>query len=511
LLALALTLLLVLALRYASMNIGMLSTMAEFIRAAQKPYPPTLCPEGVRIVVCIPALNEQGTLPSLVQRLQAYTASINAQVEILIVTTEKEHFQRPDRRRFISCLARDLVARKSLAHVGTRYGYLFDSRTLTELYERWAGHPADAEVQAELERAFDTTPTTLDVARELAGSYPYVRVLHYPFTEGQMADQLNYAMAKLYEEAPEQAPRTYFCVYNADCMPAENLFRAMLACIGQESPLVMQTVTAHLSNLAQYRGLTRYYMCASGIYQSRWSFGSEFPMYRRYLKAHAAAEAQGRLGRFYGSHYVIGHGMTFRLDFLHSLKGFNTRTNLEDLFMGYVLSYLGVRIHPIPHAEITLNPPHVLALIRQKATWFSGMADIFRYPATLREHVSGPINRPRAKVLMLKGLVRDPLPWLLGPSVPLVVCAIGLLTGQLLLVWVTLALQFLNACITFYVITRLLPRCRQDLERMRLSVPESLWLIVNLMLYSVTRNLGPAFFLIKRHLLGGFRKERTER
>ena len=289
--------------------------------------------------ICVPCLREHGIIEQTLDDLLEATSQIHDSVKIYIVTTQKESFDKDRYRSKIHEFINELIAKISAITLNEKYGFLFTLEEIVEIKDYISSHNVLDRDQIEqyVLNYYDKKPSTNEVVNKYIQDHPScnVTLLNYPNSICSMASQLNYCYRWILENKKIDI-KDYFMVYNADCKPNPNTFKLIFQKIVQNKDVeVFQLIRAYTLNYDKYAGLKGFFLKASALYQTRWSLGSEYPMFERYFKKFTPYNRR--------SYYMIGHGMTFSLQLLKSINGFHETTNLEDLYAGYVLSYLRKR------------------------------------------------------------------------------------------------------------------------------------------------------------------------
>lgn len=222
-------------------------------------------------------------------------------------------------------------------------------------------------------------------------------------------------------------------------------------------------------------------------------------MYERYIKKYTPKTQK--------SYYMIGHGMTFSLELLKSISGFHETTNLEDMYAGYVLSYLKEPIVAIPASENTLNPSSIKSWAKQKLVWFAGMYDVANYPTYISQNVSVPINKQWSNKLRFKFFFRDTLPWLLGPTSILLFMVLSLIVCKIMFV-IGLLLILINSVFCAVYLSLQLKKLNAIPKNDRTN---AVGLIIGVLIYSLFRNVPSIFYVINRTFNKSMEKFKTER
>lgn len=194
--------------------------------------------------------------------------------------------------------------------------------------------------------------TTFDVVNEYISKNKIdkVKLLHYPYKNGIMADQLNYAMK---EYKNYNGKRVYFSVYNADSRPNLDTINSVLNIIkNQDCPEIIQQYSYAFSNLENLSFL----MKGFALYQS--NFEIKYGMLNSLTFPNLLYT------------YVVGHGLYIRLDVLKKIGGFNNKFWCEDIYMSSLIRNRNIRITPVLNLENMETPKNISVLIKQNANWF---------------------------------------------------------------------------------------------------------------------------------------------
>lgn len=216
---------------------------------------------------------------------------------------------------------------------------------------------------------YGSAPNTIDGCADLVRQYPeHVMHLHYPEITGNMAHQLNYAVKNI---ASLLDSDDVISIYNADSRPHPLTFQWVLSRKADDSELgVFQQYGDYTQNMSKKTGAT---LLSAAFWQNRWAVG--FELFNS-IKS----------GLFYDSHgitrslnYCIGHGLFICKEAINKVGGFSEIFHNEDAILGLELSYLKVRINPIPFFDISDTPDTVYSLYRQKINWFFGPFQALNY------------------------------------------------------------------------------------------------------------------------------------
>lgn len=452
--------------------------------------------------ICVPCLREQSVIEETLKELLRVTDDLSENIKIYVVTTQKENYEKDKYRTKIVDFTKEFLSGETLTVIYEKYSFLFSLEEINRISSAIATNVnmTKQEVEEYIMLFYEKKLTTYEVVESFLKKNPGVNIklLDYPERVCSMASQLNFCYRWIVNNKNIEG-RHFFTVYNADCKPDDNTFKVLFKKIAENRNVnVFQLIRAYTLNYDKYKGLTGSFLKASALYQTRWSLGVEYPMYENYFKNYVATNKR--------SYYMIGHGMTFSMRLLQKINGFHETTHLEDMYAGYVLSYLREPVIPIPTLENTLNPPNVNSWVKQKMVWFSGMYDVYNYSKYLKTVLLGPINRNWSKRLQFQFLLRDTLPWLLGPSSILLLIVMSLLTCEVLFVAI-ISTIVLNAFLcSFY-----LPYQLKKLGVFPSKEKHSCAVLVGVIVYSLSRNIPAICYVLRRILKRTMEKYKTER
>lgn len=486
--------------RYGQMNYRMVRSVKVFKGHLGKME--FICQDNV-LHICVPCLREQSIIEQTLDNLLKATNPIQSNVKIYVVTTEKENYDKKRYRIHIHEFTNELGTNVPATKLNEKYGFLFSLDEIMKMSAYLSSHNTmdHSQIEKYVLTCYDEKPSTYSVVEKYIKSHPSVNItlLDYPNNICSMASQLNYGYRWILENT-EVDSRDYFMVYNADCQPNPNTFKLLFQSIIQNKDVkVFQLIRAYTLNYSMYDGCRGFFLKASALYQTRWSFGYEYPMYERYFKKHTQKTQK--------SYYMIGHGMTFSLELLKSINGFHETTNLEDLYAGYVLSYLREPVIAIPALENTLNPSSMKSWAKQKLVWFAGMYDVANYPSYISQNVSGPINKQWANKLRVKFFFRDTLPWLFGPTSILLFMVLSLIVCKIMFGIGIFLILINSAFCAVYLSSQL---------KLLNAIPQNdctnaVGLVIGVLIYSLFRNLPSIYYVINRTFNKSMEKFKTER
>lgn len=283
-------------------------------------------------VLCIPAYREQDILKETIQ----YFVNLNYpkdKYKIVIATTAKENS--------------DTLPKKS-------------TRELAELYAK-------------------------DINIEHPG---LVEVIDYPFSDGLMAHQINYAAKK--KKTLLSKKNVYFSVYNADSRPNPDTLAAVNAMIKdnvakEHRPMILQQSSLFTVKNISDPNVGYWSMAGAAIHQSLWTLRNEISYYRKQSnKVYSLNDSKKilRILRFSRNAHCVGHGLYINGG--HFLANPLPEKLLnEDLPYGLSQCCQRQAIHPVPLLEISLSPINPVELYRQKSVWFNPFFEFYGHAKTI--------------------------------------------------------------------------------------------------------------------------------
>lgn len=469
--------------------------------------------QGPQIMVLLPLLREQTILKEMLNHFLKISYP-NSKIKIFLITTERENKEKEENAYRVKKLYKDLHNGKTLEEIMENHLGLLPGEILKELLTDFKKNNLSLK---DVKDFYNDYPTTIELAKKLILELPtdqqgLIEIVHYPYTKGEMAHQLNYCVNYIKEKFVKGNRKNfYISVYNADSKPNLDTFITLGHNALKEKerhgifPEAFQQISAYCHNYQEYdnslRGLL---LKASSIIQTRWGLGKEIPMLIKQTKfwdKHPDKKLNLLEKIFEPPAYCVGHGMCIRLDTLLDVGLFPTEVLIEDLTLGYYLTLNKIAIRPIPTLENVENPDTISMLIKQKASWFWGMIG---YPSCLK-YVSQKVKNKdnlRTFLTTIKALKRDALAWLLG--------SIILLTFSILIVWtfqfnLYIAL-FASASLFTYIILPSLYLCillpkvfiLSSGEKIRISNTDIILVPVFSYFYLLIASIGPWKTFIKK-------------
>ena len=303
-----------------------------------------------------------------------------------------------------------------------------------------------------------------------------VRIVREEEAHGNMATQLNAALARIRADEPAHTP---YAVFNADSIPSPYLLHELVAELDRD-PTAFQLPCAYVRDMSEYASN---FQNALALYQTWYCLGHESRLIRDYARAHRTKRE--RLG------VITGHGSGMSLSMWRDANGYPTDLMTEDLTLGFLLSAKRAPIQPVVSLELADVPRSWPIFTRQRSVWFwNYLGYISCYRRVRREGVS----RATASRLFLQGMGAGAYWFFLSLFflVPFVVSA--RYASPLVLAVAVLGLVAFGIAPVFFLFKRLPPVLRSQgfaAEAERVGRVSFLTLVPSLALIFFTDSLGP--------------------
>lgn len=336
-------------------------------------------PFKTEFIICIPMLREQ----RIIEETLNYFSKLKypkTQFSVVIVTTEKEAFQKEQRKKLLKPLSLDLSASKSFQQIKENYLSLFNSEKLSEIYTANKGKDSET-ISQNISNEYEEYPSTFDMASEIATRInrrlhrEFIKVIHYPKIEGVMSHQINYAVETIYKDITNR--NTYFVVYNADSRPN----KYTLSVVAQEVEkyesnyhkipnIIQQSSLFTLNYNSLPHSISGYILRAASLFQTKWTLVHELHRLRTQSK-NVLLPHKNIIDVLFRTKlaHCVGHGLFVTIDLL-SRNPLPTETVNEDLPFGYYQCCKGEPILPVPILENSESPETIKSLLNQKKVWF---------------------------------------------------------------------------------------------------------------------------------------------
>lgn len=339
-----------------------------------------------KFYILVPVLREQEIIKETFSRF----TSLQGEYNLIFITTQKEDHQRIKIFNRLQKNENKLLKTNSESSFLELTSGIFPASIAGRLFGRLKDK-GDNEVKMIIEEEYWRIPHTRDILKGLirnGGNSKKVFLLDYPYKDGLMSHQLNFACEFI---ASRESPQTTMVViYNADSVVESSIindFRKFLRLYPQAN--VIQQSAIFLNNFNDFFGTCKkYFLQAVALLQSQWTLCHEIP---RIL-----CQTNGLFKGFFEGGHVVGHGLCVRLNILKKIGYFPTRYLNEDLPLGYLLRLHGEKIFQFPILENADSPTTIKSMFGQYKVWFYGLAS---YPVYIFDAVF-KLRLPKLKAFL---------------------------------------------------------------------------------------------------------------
>ena len=303
--------------------------------------------QAVRVIIFMPLLNEGHNFKKIISRFKPIIND-NKNIKLVFVTTKREKIL-PNSKNTINCVKEFIAKLKK---------------------------------------------TELD---------KYVHI-YYPRINLNLAQQLNFALKKIYKLDKNSSAKTYYGFYNADSNIDLRTIKCLFHLIEKHpNQKIFQQSSTFLQNQNNLKGLLGIILQANGLRQTRWTFLHEIPRYIKNNKDNLSLV------------HCVTHGLFIESKTMKKLGFFPTDSFGEDLYLGFIARASGYTVKPIPILESSDTPSSIISMLRQKYVWFWGPLGYFYYWVKLRRNMPEIWNKNKKIIIVttILGII-DALNWLLS-------------------------------------------------------------------------------------------------
>lgn len=423
--------------------------------------------EKSNILIVIPCLREQGIIVQTLNYFLKLIKNFN-NVKILIVTTQKEEFEKKSNLNLKNQLIKDVKNNMELQKLVNKYNKILSTNEIKEILKYRKLDNIEEIINNKIQNS-KTTSALIDEFIAQKHLEEKVYHYHYPKNEGIMADQLNYVLNK-FEFKDEK--NYYFSVYNADSIPNKNTIKEVLETINKNgNPEVIQQYSAPISNWNELSNL----MKGFSIYQA--NFELRYGLINSYFTNKLLYT------------YVVGHGMYIRVDILKQIGGFENKYWCEDIYMSYVLRNKGIPIYPIKTLEIMQSPQYLSILTKQNAVWFKTSFECLKiFKDVFKQNRKIDLN----SIGWLIQRIRMNITWLGIPIAFLYTLIISILNKSIIMFCISV-LAYVLMIVLEYGSTIIL------IEKLtNITLKNKIKVLVNTLVATTISNVGPIYSLISQ-------------
>jgi len=346
--------------------------------------------------ILVPLLREQGMIDSLYKMYR----QLDNRIQIVFVTTEKEDCDYDVRlkEKLESNIQRLLDIKDKKNFVQVSQGIFFKEYA-EYVFDSLQGQLTRQEKINQIWSLYFDQPRTKDFIMNLQDKR-FIHI-HYPFTEGTKAHQLNYACKYLFKEKIVTS-EDYFVFYDADSTFSQDVFDLARHLIFCTQSSVIQQSAIYTKNFEHFNNTFKDKLVSNfGYIQTRWTLAHEIPRLRHQLHPFLSLFESG---------HSVGHGLMVKTSVFQRVDFFPEIFLNEDMVLGLIFRLNGYKIHVLPKLEVCNTPIFLNSLVNQYRSWFYG---VFSYPKYILFCWENGYNKILSTVWGIRYFVRS-LIWLLN-------------------------------------------------------------------------------------------------
>ena len=419
------------------------------------------------ILIVIPCLREQDIIIQTLNYFLGLTKNLD-NVKLLIVTTQKEEFEKEINSYLKDQLIKDVKNNMQLQKLINKYNKILSTNEIKEILK----YSKLENIEEIINNKIQNSKTTSVLIEEfIIQNHLEEKVyhFHYPNNEGIMADQLNYVLNN-FEFKDEK--NYYFSVYNADSIPNKDTIKEVLTTINQnDNPKVIQQYSVPISNWNELSNLMKGFSIYQSNFELRYGLiNSYFPNKLLYT-------------------YVVGHGMYIRVDILKQIGGFETKYWCEDIYMSYVLRNKNISIYPIKTLEIMQSPQYLSILTKQNSVWFKTSFECLKIFKDIFKQ-NKKINLNSIGWLMQR--IRMNITWLGIPIAFLYTLIISIFNKSIIMFCLSVLSYFVMIVLEYGSTVKLIEKLTETTFKNKIKI------LINTIFATTISNIGPIYSLISR-------------
>lgn len=419
------------------------------------------------ILIVIPCLREQDIIIQTLNYFLGLTKHLD-NVKLLIVTTQKEEFEKEINLYLKDQLIKDVKNNMQLQKLINKYNKILSTNEIKEILK----YSKLENIEEIINNKIQNSKTTSVLIEEfIIQNHLEEKVyhFHYPNNEGIMADQLNFVLDN-FEFKDEK--NYYFSVYNADSIPNKDTIKEVLTTINEnDNPKVIQQYSVPISNWNDLSNLMKGFSIYQSNFELRYGLiNSYFPNKLLYT-------------------YIVGHGMYIRVDILKQIGGFETKYWCEDIYMSYVLRNKDISIYPIKTLEIMQSPQYLSILTKQNSVWFKTSFECLKIFKDIFKQ-NKKINLNSIGWLMQR--IRMNITWLGIPIAFLYTLIISIFNKSIIMFCLSVLSYFVMIVLEYGSTVKLIEKLTETTFKNKIKI------LINTIFATTISNIGPIYSLISR-------------
>lgn len=480
----------------------------KWLKSPQKKNRHYLNKELPFFFILLPVLREQKDLPLTIKNILNQDYPKN-KYKIIIITTERENREKLQNRELVKKMAVDIYKKKTCQELINKYLNIFNETKIEEIYQKCYGLNFPS-IYQRLKKEYENYPTTFQVAKKIYAKHKNIlEIINYPYPNGYMAHQINYAVSKISDQ------NSYIAIYNADSSIPKKTLKTVSQIIynQKKSNFVIQQSALFIKNLQEIRPILQ----AGGIFQSLWTLNQEIPrIHKQYLSCQKPSYANNRVKEFFNVKlaHCVGHGLFIKVQLFNKLHGLPITTLNEDVLFGFQLCALKIPIIPIKIMETATTPSTIKYLINQKRIWFWSYLEYIKFWKQIHNHTK--INKNICNSLLLQGLLNG-LEWLCSSFLFIIPLITGFTLKNILIILTDLTAIILFSILPAIQILKNLNFFKKQVGQFRYerSFISDIKILISCIFVNLTDSLGPvlAIFDYFKFIFTGAKpyKQKTER
>lgn len=293
---------------------------------------------------------------------------------------------------------------------------------------------------------------TLAVVEKFLGDYDSLKSLHYPYTYGNKADQINYAVSNLKTIYPLSKLKDIFlAIYDVDSRPNRDTLKIFSHFLkANPKGNIFQQSAIFFRNYQKYKGhiFAKLFLKAAAVEQTRFTLAYEIPRIRREYKY--CTTHSGLLNSITYAH-CVGHGLIIRASYLEQIK-LPSNYYPEDMFYGFIISALKEPIILLPVLDNSEMPITIKSLFLQRAAWFLGPFFGEKYRRYVKNKYHDIYKKDKLRISALSIYATSfSTKWALTSSISLLLLLLLFFSNNLV-ISILVLLFFLSYIYSFYLI-----------------------------------------------------------
>lgn len=397
-----------------------LQVIFKFAPVGQVKYKKCISRNANYKVVIIPCLREQKvinkTLIHFYNQIKQYN---DKTIKIIVVTSDREEYDKESLLNSVNSFdLKESRFKKWCFFISLRkYGLDKNLKEYVKLYlQNIISFDEFKVFSSRVETTNALCKKKIDILNKSIG-YNAFNILNYPYANGMMADQVNWAARNVFQYIEEyvELERVVFTIYNADSRPDYKSIVDFVDSKMYKCDNIYQQYSLYECR-DECKSFNNILMNAAALWQNRWTLFVEIP--RSYICNRLLAQIRKTdriiiknfLWLFVPNSYVIGHGLTVSAKLFIQYNYLPTVLYNEDAALSYLLlsdSKCPVSLKGYDTSEV---PSGISELLFQQASWFNGPASFHKYATYTKKMIGG-----NNKYIYFKTFL-DTITWFLGPA-----------------------------------------------------------------------------------------------